>query len=164
MNNNEFDDITNKINQHILESIKVLSERRTDPYYDLKKDFEVATNYKDLFHVVTTSKPMDYVVYTFIEKLIKLNIKNGYLTRSYTNELGKECTTKIPLSQLESVTYIYDSTFGDNQIIRMHQYKSKKKEYSEPIFGPYTMSNVGIDLCGNYNKDNINKYCIKPEI
>ena len=164
MNNNEIDDITNKINQRILESIKAVSERLEDPYYDLKKDFEVATNYKDLFHVVATNRPMDYVVFTFIEKLIKLNIENGYLTRTYTNELGKEHTTKIPLSQLESVTYVYDATFGDNTIIRIHKFKSKKKEYNEPIVGPYIMANCGIELCGNYNKDNINKYCIKPEI
>lgn len=106
---------------------------------------------------------MNYVIFTFVEKLIKLSIEQGYISRKYKDVFGKECVQKIPLNQLESVTYVYDDLYDNDTIIRMHKFKSNNTEEKEPIFLPYCTNDI-IKTYGNYNNDHKYKYCIKPEI
>jgi len=160
-------DLENKIskiiNDKIYKDIKEASQKFFDPYYDDKKDLEIANKYKDLFKIITVNKPMNYVIFTFIEKLIKQIIKAGYLTHKYKDFEGKEHVDHIALDKLENISFIYDQ-FKDNEIIMMHKYKTNNKEKSEPIFMPYITKDL-LEVKSNFKLNEIkSKYYINPEI
>jgi len=147
-------ELNDQINKKILESLSKLS----DPDFERKKIFNQAIEYKDKFKIISNS-PMNYVLFTFINELIKSDIKNGYITHKYKDAFDKEYISKYKLDDLESVTYIYDNAFGENKIIRWHRYKTGEKEENEPIYIPYNILN-NVETINNYKSNS--KYIVGP--
>lgn len=148
--------ITNKINQHIIDSL-----------FGRDVDSENYKKYRDKFDILVMGRQtMPYTVRAFIERHINKEIEEGCLSNSYKDNDGNVINNNIPLDDIHKVTYIYDPTLYEDRVFRMHQtehqYEMSRKPL-EPIYAKFDMSIKNIPTTGNFAPRNTwvkSKYAI----
>ena len=116
------EELTNQINQHIIDAIK-----SKFPYYYLEPDKR--KKYEDKFEVrIVGDNVMPYKVQHFIHDLIEKDLHKGKITRN-----DEHYNYEISLDNIHKVVYIYDPMFDKDKVIRYHQTEEEYKKLHEPF-------------------------------
>ena len=117
------EELTNQINQHIIDAIK-----SKFPYYYLEPDKR--KKYEDKFEIrIVGDNVMPYRVQHFIHDLIEEDLHKGKITRN-----DEHYNYEISLDNIHKVVYIYDPMFDKDKVTRYHQTDEEYKKLNEPTY------------------------------
>ena len=137
------EELTNQINQHIIDTIK-----SKFPYYYLEPDKR--KKYEDKFEIhIVGDNVMPYRVRHFIHNLIEEDLHKGKITRN-----DEHYNYEISLDNIHKVVYIYDPMFDKDKVTRYHQTEEEYKKLNEPTY-------IFDDTFINKFKHNYNNFIIK---
>lgn len=81
--------------------------------------------------IIAGQNSIPYTIIKFINKMIEHELEDGYiLCNILCND--EEDYIKIPLSELHSISYVYDPSIAKDKVIRFHQTEEEYKRLNEP--------------------------------